>query len=94
MVLAMVDPAGVEKQRRVRPATAGGGGLFRRGDLAPAPLAALQSLDLPATSSEVATTMLVAKELEADDPRLTGLANRVSGAFCDWVTKGQVDRIG
>lgn len=98
-VLAMVSPANaasavVARSGRPRSAAAGGGGLFDHGDLAPAALAALRGIGRPATSAEVSVAMLADKGLPGDDPRLPGLANRVSGALNEWASKNQVQRAG
>ena len=95
-VLALVDPAmrgsGAPTARPV--IASSGQQLFKHGELAEVTLAALRELGRPATSSEVAVTMLAARGLPGDDPRLPAVSNRVSATLSQWASKGRVERSG
>lgn len=94
-VLAMLEPGyQPEVGRANRPRGAFGPAPFGPGEMTSAALSALRELGRPATTSECADAMLVAKGLLPDETVRAGLASKVATVFAQKARAGKLSRVG
>jgi len=94
-VLLLLDPAYKPEAARVTPPRLKSTtNPFAHGEMTPAALEALRLRGKPATSAEVAATMLERKGLAPDGTCHPGLAAKVTSVFIAKAEAGQIRRVG